>query len=54
MIATPETAHCENLTQSRDQFRWRCDHLGALSILNRMEATFLACQVVETYLEGAA
>lgn len=54
MIATPETAHAEQVVQSQYHLRWRRDHLGALSILNRTEAAFLACQVVETHLESAA
>ena len=54
MIAPSETAHAEHVAQSQYHLRWRHDHLESLSILNRVEATFLACQVVETHLEGAA
>ncbi|MEM6849292.1 MAG: hypothetical protein AAF580_14690 [Pseudomonadota bacterium] len=39
-----ETAHAEHLSQVQDHYRWRHDHLEALSILKRAEAAIFAYQ----------
>lgn len=44
MTTPAETAHSEHLAQSQDHFRWRHDHLEALSILKRAEAAIFSYQ----------
>jgi len=44
MTSMTKTAHTEHLAQSRDHFRWRHDHLEALSILKRAEAAIFSYQ----------
>lgn len=44
MTTSDETAHAEHLAQSQDHFRWRHDHLEALSILKRAEAAIFQYQ----------
>jgi hypothetical protein len=41
---TVTTPHTEHLTQTQDHYRWRHDHLAALSILKRAEAAIFAFQ----------
>ena len=44
MTTSSETAHAEHLAQAQDHYRWRHDHLEALSILKRAEAEIFAHQ----------
>lgn len=44
MSNAAEDAHSEHLAQAQDHFRWRHDHLEALSILKRAEAVIFAHQ----------
>lgn len=44
-MTTPNEAdHTEHLAQAQDHFRWRHDHLEALTILKRAEAAIFAYQ----------
>ncbi|MFV0368883.1 MAG: hypothetical protein ACK5KM_10520 [Hyphomicrobiaceae bacterium] len=44
MTTSNEADHAEHLAQAQDHFRWRHDHLEALSILKRAEAAIFAYQ----------
>lgn len=44
MTTSDEKAHADHVAQTRDHFRWRHDHLEALSILKRAEAAIFAYQ----------
>ncbi len=44
MATADDAAHSEHLAQAQDHFRWRHDHLEALSILKRAEAAIFAYQ----------
>ena len=42
MTTPDDTAHAEHLRQGQDHYRWRRQHMEALSILKRAEAAILA------------